>query len=197
MPSAIRTVTLQAALLNVTSSVLAQLLTLYRKSTFASEPTLLNPLGLDFTPILRFLIFCLVTTPPNFLWQGYLERRFPAYPMQDAQSKKVKVDDDGKGVVVQKKINVKNTALKILMDQTVGAGVNTMLFILAMRAMKGGSLEECIKAVQNDFWPLVFAAAKVWPLVSILCFTVVPVEKRIIVGSLVGVVWGVFMALRT
>ena len=95
MPSAIETVTIQAAILNLISSVLAQLLTLYRKSTFASEPTLLNPLGLDFIPILRFLVFCIATTPPNFLWQEYLERRFPAYPVQDPRQK-VKVDDDGK-----------------------------------------------------------------------------------------------------
>lgn len=40
------------------------------------------------------------------------------------------------------------------------------------------------------------AGYKVWPLVSLLNFTVVPVEKRVVVGSLVGLGWGVYLALR-
>ena len=41
------------------------------------------------------------------------------------------------------------------------------------------------------------AGYKLWPLVSILNFSVVPVERRVVVGSLVGLGWGVFLALRT
>lgn len=40
------------------------------------------------------------------------------------------------------------------------------------------------------------AGYKIWPLVSILNFTVIPVEKRTLVGSIVGLGWGVFLALR-
>lgn len=40
------------------------------------------------------------------------------------------------------------------------------------------------------------AGYKLWPLVSLLNFTVVPVEQRTLVGSLVGLGWGVFLALR-
>ena len=40
------------------------------------------------------------------------------------------------------------------------------------------------------------AGYKLWPLVSLLNFTVVPVERRVVVGSLVGLGWGVFLALR-
>ena len=40
------------------------------------------------------------------------------------------------------------------------------------------------------------AGYKLWPLVSLLNFTVVPVEKRTLVGSLVGLGWGIFLALK-
>lgn len=39
------------------------------------------------------------------------------------------------------------------------------------------------------------AGLKLWPLVSLLNFTVVPVERRILVGSLVGVGWGIYLSL--
>ena len=37
---------------------------------------------------------------------------------------------------------------------------------------------------------------KLWPAVSLLNYTVVPVEKRVVVGSLVGLAWGVFLAMK-
>lgn len=40
------------------------------------------------------------------------------------------------------------------------------------------------------------AGYKIWPLVSLLSFTVIPVEQRTLVGSLVGLGWGVFLALK-
>jgi hypothetical protein len=39
------------------------------------------------------------------------------------------------------------------------------------------------------------AGLKLWPFVSILNFTVVPADKRLLVGSLFGVVWGIYLSL--
>lgn len=39
------------------------------------------------------------------------------------------------------------------------------------------------------------AGYKLWPLVSLLNFTVVPFQYRMLVGGLVGVVWGIFLSL--
>jgi protein Mpv17 len=41
------------------------------------------------------------------------------------------------------------------------------------------------------------AGWKLWPAVSILNFTVVPVQHRILVGSVVGLFWGIFLSLMT
>ena len=49
--------------------------------------------------------------------------------------------------------------------------------------------------VDQDFTPLMVAGFKIWPLVSLLNFTVVPVEKRLLVSNLFGVLWGVYLSL--
>lgn len=92
MPSSLQNATIQAAILNITGSILAQLLKSYRHSTPASASSTFNPLGLEFIPILQFLIFALVSTPPNYMYQEFLERRFPGYPGKQ----KLKVDENGK-----------------------------------------------------------------------------------------------------
>ncbi|MCJ1311270.1 hypothetical protein MMC25_004941 [Agyrium rufum] len=196
MPSALQTATTQAAVLNITSSVLAQLLTAYRSGGLPGEPSLLNPLGLDFVPIVHFLIYSLLSTPPNYLWQQYLEKQFPGYPT-GKRKQKIKVDDDGKGVIVEKKLDLTNTAIKFLLDQSLGALVNTVAFLTVIKALRGGSPGECIRTVQTELWPIMTTAYKLWPLVSVLNFTVVPVERRVVVGSMVGLGWGVYMALRS
>ena len=94
MPSHLQSATIQAAILNISSSVLAQLLTAYRNADSGTSSSSLNPLGLDFVAILQYLISNLLLTPPNFLWQEYLEKTFPGYPVQKGKQK-MKVDEDG------------------------------------------------------------------------------------------------------
>ena len=89
-PSALRRATTQACMLNVLATVLAQQLRHYKKTGSLSPFEALEPVS-----IVQFLVFCLLSTPPNFLWQVWLENHFPAYPTR-LEEKKVKVDDDGK-----------------------------------------------------------------------------------------------------
>ena len=148
-------------------------------------------------------------------------------------------------MVAERKLDVKNTAIKFGLDQTLGAIFNNSAFLVAIRLMRGGPLESCITALREvrslvclvafgtivassmvqfplphcesrrkqsilarqsantlfdasqELLPILFAGYRLWPLVSILNFTVVPVERRVVVGSLVGLGWGVFLALRT
>ena len=52
----------------------------------------------------------------------------------------MKIDDGGKGVIVEKKLNVRNTVLKVLADQTVAAGMNTVGFLGVIPALRGASM---------------------------------------------------------
>ena len=49
--------------------------------------------------------------------------------------------------------------------------------------------------IAQESVPLWIAGLKIWPLVSILSFTIIPVESRIVFGSVAGVVWGIYLSL--
>ncbi|MCJ1387392.1 hypothetical protein MMC18_000235 [Xylographa bjoerkii] len=154
MSSPLQTATLQAAVLNITSSIIAQLLIAYRGSSFGTSSSALNPLRLDFIAILQYLTSTLLLTPLNFKWQEYLEATFPGYPVEKGKQK-MKVDDDGKGVVVEKKLDLRNTAIKFTLDQTVGAAINTGLFLVIIKLLRGGSPNNCVEAVREVLYPTV------------------------------------------
>ena len=49
--------------------------------------------------------------------------------------------------------------------------------------------------VQDKFWPLVASGLKLWPFVSLISFVFVPVNKRVLLGALVGVGWNIYLSL--
>ena len=155
------------------------------------------------------LVFTLLSTPPNVLWQQWMESKFPGYGVQ-----KVKVDDGGKGVEVEERLNVRNTLVKIGLDQTVGAVVNVVVYIGGTRLLRGVPVELCLDAIKQVFfdariiflwimltkvlkqtWPIMKAGYKLWPAVNLIQHVLIPVEKKVVVGSLVGLGWGVYLAL--
>ncbi|KAL8686215.1 MAG: hypothetical protein Q9218_007265 [Villophora microphyllina] len=131
-------------------------------------------------PIVALVIFSIFATPLNFSWQQYLEQKLPGYRVEKHEANgQVKGESSGGGgVTIKRRLNFANTIIKVVIDQTLGAVINVALHL-------GGQT-----------WPLMVAGYKLWPLVSLLNFTVIPVEKRTLVGSLVGLGWGVFLALR-
>ena len=43
--------------------------------------------------------------------------------------------------------------------------------------------------------PIIVAGYKMWPIASVVNFTLIPVERRIVFLSAVGWVWGVYLSL--
>lgn len=142
MGSPIVTATWQAGLLAAISNVLAQLITCYRnKTTYV----------LDVPTLFQFVLFSILACPPNCVWQSYLEARFPAHQTELTVAEKEVLVDDTRGadtlnghahsseikekVMVgdnskstgRRQLNLKNTAIKFALDQTVGAAVNVSL----------------------------------------------------------------------
>ena len=57
-------------------------------------------------------------------------------------------------------------------------------------------MKKAVEVARTEFWPLMKAGWKLWPLVSVLNFTIVKtVEARNLVGSLAGMVWGIYLSL--
>lgn len=113
------------------------------------------------------------------------------------------------------KLSTKNTIAKMILDQTVGAAGNTFLFsvfIHSIQAAMAGSSDGTgggaaidysrvdwiyvLARSRAEFFALVVAGWRLWPLVSLVNFTLIKtVEGRNLVGGLAGVVWGVYMSL--
>ena len=138
------------------------------------------PFRINFVPIAQFVFFTFLTCPPNILWQQYMESKFPGYTY------------DFYGTLSLDRIN---TAKKLILDQTVGAMVNTALFLSGMAALKGKKPRTIARDVERDFWPLIRNGWKVWPLVPLFNFSIVPVDKRVLVGSIFGLFWGIYLSL--
>jgi len=61
----------------------------------------------------------------------------------------VEVDDGGKGVEVEKKLDVRNTLIKFGLDQTVGAIINVGRYIGGTRWLRGVPIAECWDVVKE------------------------------------------------
>ncbi|RHZ73357.1 hypothetical protein CDV55_108428 [Aspergillus turcosus] len=182
----IATATLQAALVNAGSNVLAQGIKAWRDQT---------PFELDLQALFQFTTCAFVLSPLTFVWLEGLESRLPGFS-EDTSAAKSTAEKNGSKQGKQR-LNLKNTVAKVVIDQTVGAAINTVAFIMTMGLLRGQDFEVIKAQIQNDFWPIMLAGFKLWPFVSILNFTVVPADKRLLVGSLFGVIWAVYLSLMS
>lgn len=199
------TITAQAAVMSAVSNIIAQGLTAYTEKTSFS---------IDWVPVMQFLIFAIISTPPNILWQEYLEASFPS-----SGSNPPPPTAPGQAPP----LSIRNTLIKTVLDQTVGAAFNTFGFSLFMHAAKMATLSRATflasasasspvakarvdlsrvdwptvtRRAKAEFWTIVMAGWRFWPFVSLCNFAFVKtIRMRNLVGSIAGLAWGVFMSL--
>ncbi|KAK6860319.1 hypothetical protein PG995_003955 [Apiospora arundinis] len=128
--------TVQSAVLAATSNLIAQALSAYRNEV---------SLVIDWVPVFQFVFYAIISTPPNFMWQDFLESTFPAYHMSPtkaavasaaANDEKALEEEEREGQLVEPKLNVANTLTKTVLDQTLGAFGNTYLFSLYIHSVQ-------------------------------------------------------------
>ena len=213
MPSQMVKATMAATALASASNVLAQILEAYRDK---------QPLAFDIAKFLRFVILALITAPPNYHWQQLLERTFPAYqrrePAANADVEKQELglglgDDidagrekEGDEYVRRQqeqeqeqpkpRLNLRNTMTKWFVDCiTLGAIFNTVAFFIIMGLLKRQPFAQIGDNIRTETIPVIVAGYKIWPFASIISFSCVPVEKRIVFLNFVGLIWGIYMSL--
>lgn len=116
---------------------------------------------------LRFVIFTLLTAPPNYLWQHALERVFPGRKPIDSTKTvlpryEFREHDEllGEDLLQQEeeietKLDWKNTMIKWFVDcMTLGALLNTAAFLILMGIMKGRSPGEIGTALRTVCFPI-------------------------------------------
>jgi hypothetical protein len=70
------------------------------------------------------------------------------------------------------------------------------MFSLAFAGFNGLSYAEAWNEAKGQYLPLMLAGWKLWPLVSLVGFSLVKsVEGRNLLGSLAGLGWGVYLSL--
>ncbi|KAF2708212.1 hypothetical protein K504DRAFT_468563 [Pleomassaria siparia CBS 279.74] len=217
MSSAMVSQTAQGAVLSVTSNLIAQVISSYKdnvrlslssqpdrqtdtEQTGLTRPSQQTPLSLNFEQTLKFALFSIVSNPPNIVWQNYLEDLFPTNVPISSSPEKTK-DKPAKAPETQ--MNKTNVLIKFILDQTFGAVVNTLMFIVFMGYMNAsptasaiqGPWEVVARDIKNKFYPMIMDGYKFWPLVSLVSFLWIPVDKRIVFGCSVGVIWGIYLSL--
>ncbi|RYP04422.1 hypothetical protein DL765_010198 [Monosporascus sp. GIB2] len=189
MPSQMVKATLAATALASASNILAQFL----RSSRDKQPFVFN-----LAEFLRFVLVALITAPPNYQWQQLLERSFPAYelkaPVPDAE-KQQRMSESAGPPEQKPKLNLRNTMTKWFIDCiTLGAIFNTVAFLALMGILKRQPMGQIGHNIRTETIPLIAAGYRIWPFVSIVSFSCVPVEKRIVFLNFVGLIWGVYMS---
>ncbi|KFA62434.1 hypothetical protein S40285_06087 [Stachybotrys chlorohalonatus IBT 40285] len=194
MPSPMMTATMQAAGLSTVSNVCAQFIEAYQEQ---------RAFSLDLPQLIRFIALSFMTAPPNYVWQQYLERTFPAYPppragqQRDVELKAMEeASSSATPPAPAPTFSMRNTLTKWFVDCiTMGAIMNTIAFLVLMGIMKGQGLAQISSNIQTETIPIIVAGYKIWPIASIISFSFVPVHRRIVFLSFVGLLWGIYMSL--
>jgi hypothetical protein len=154
---------------------------------------------------LRFLICAILTAPPNYYWQGWLERTWPGYeagatPMPPKDD--IELAEKGDRVAEKEReqpkprLNKRNTLIKWFVDCiTVGAILNTTAFLLIIGVLKGYDMAKIRQNIRQETIPIIVAGYRIWPIASIISFAFIPWQRRIVFFSCVGLFWGVYMSL--
>lgn len=167
-----------------------------------------EPFAFSIGDFLRFMLLNIIVAPPNFIWQGWLEKTFPARKVVGASHKPSPEEielgesqgflEKEKDVETEQKeeFNWANTFKKWFIDCiSMGAIMNTVAFLIIMGLMKSKTLPDIGEAIRKDTIPIIVAGYKIWPIASVISFTFIPVEKRIVFLSFVGFLWGIYMSL--
>lgn len=137
-------------------------------------------------PYLSFAAIAIVTAPPNYIYQKWLEDAFPARVRSSRTSSGGTTDQ----------LSKTNTVTKFLLDQTFGAAANTVAFIILMRLSHGSSLQQIRLDVRNDFVDMMLAGWRFWPLVTLTNLCLIPFEWRPAIGNTAGLCWGIYLNIR-
>lgn len=144
MTSQLLTVTMQAAVLSALSNILAQGLTAYRSNAYSS---------FDYVGFTQMVILAILQTPPNYKWQMALEENFPSSGKKPVDAAAIKKKDDDAKVEEKKgekeELSIANTVVKFMLDQTVGASLNTIFFIVMINLLRGAGWNAAVTAVQR------------------------------------------------
>jgi hypothetical protein len=87
-----------------------------------------------------------------------------------------------------------DTLARVFVDQIGWAPIGIVLYLTWVNILEGHSWIETRKRVGDSWWGTLLANWAVWPAVQVINFAVVPVQFRVVVVGIVGVLWNGFLS---
>lgn len=95
----------------------------------------------------HFTTCAFVLSPLTYVWLEGLESRFPG-SSEDTSVTQSTAEKHGSKQGKQK-LNVKNIVAKVVIDQTIGGAINTVVFVMTMGLLRGQDFEVVKAQIQN------------------------------------------------
>ena len=73
--------------------------------------------------------------------------------------------------------------------------MNTTAFLIIMGVLKGQGPVDIWDNIKGKTLKIILDGYKLWPIASVISFSFVPVERRIVFFSFVGLCWNVYLSL--
>jgi hypothetical protein len=166
-------------------------------SSVTNARGLQTPFSLNIAPVIKFALFSIISNPPNIIWQTFLEDQFPT----NVPTTNTSVTDKKSTRRPETQTSKRNILIKFMLDQTIGALVNTLMFLAYMAYVnasqqgKPDAWGAVVKDCRDKTWPMMKDGYKFWPAISLISFVWIPVDKRVVFGCSVGVIWGIYLSL--
>jgi protein Mpv17 len=90
--------------------------------------------------------------------------------------------------------STKKLLLSVFIDQTFFAAFFTSGFFLVMDRMAGETIEKSLNNIRHKMWPTLVANWKIWPATSLINFSIVPIDYRVLVANFVGLFWNCYLS---
>jgi len=141
-----------------------------------------NP-RMDHKRALKFVTYYLILMPIAHYWYKFLDRLFE-------QKKKEKTDKKQNALV-------DSTVLKkVALDELLFDPFCVVFFFTVISLLEGKNLNQIVEKVKKEYWITQKMSWRIWPLVQLINFAVVPGELRLLFINMVSFFWGIFLQIR-
>ncbi|XGW31622.1 hypothetical protein V3C99_010073 [Haemonchus contortus] len=86
---------------------------------------------------------------------------------------------------------------RVAIDQIAFAPVFNAIILFNLRLLEGVGIENSWKRMKEDWWTIYSTSLKIWPVVQLMNFYLIPLNMRVIVVQLVAFFWNTYLSYKT
>jgi len=171
----IQTKSLTSALIAYTGNIITQ-------KIFEKRPQM------DQKRALKFVLFSLILTPISHYWYKYLDRIFDQRKKESSKKEEL--------LESQKTTNFSVVFKKFVLDELLYDPFCILFFMTIISLLEGKDFSHIWQKIRTDYWITQKMSWRIWPLVQLVNFSLVPGNLRIFFINLVSFFWGIFLQVR-